>query len=53
LRILRGLRQSDFTPLPAKTIARIERGEVAKPHGPTLVRIAERLGVGAGEIESY
>jgi len=53
LRILRGLRQSDFTPLPPKTIARIERGEVAKPHGPTLVRIADRLGVAAGEIESY
>jgi hypothetical protein len=53
LRILRALRQSDFTPLPAKTIARIERGEVAKPHGPTLVRIADRLGVAAEEIESY
>ena len=53
LRVLRGLRQNDFAPLPAKTIARVERGEVAKPHGQTLGRIAERLGVAAGEIESY
>jgi hypothetical protein len=53
LRIMRGLRQSDFAPLPAKTIARIERGEVEKPHGTTLDRIADRLGVAPKEIESY
>jgi hypothetical protein len=53
LRVLRGLRQGDFSPLPAKTIARIERGEVAKPHGRTLEQIARRLGVGADEIETY
>lgn len=53
LRILRGLRQRDFVLLSAKTIARIERGEVAKPHGRTLTRIADRLGVAPGEIESY
>ena len=53
LRVLRGLRQGDFTPLSAKTVARIERGEVAKPHGPTLARLAHRLGVAPEEIESY
>lgn len=53
LRIQRGLRQSDFHPLPARTIARIERGEVATSHGQTRARIAERLGVAPEEIESY
>jgi hypothetical protein len=51
--VLRGLRLGDFAPLTAKTIARIERGEVEKPHGRTLARIAERLGVEPDEIESY
>lgn len=53
LRVLRGLRQGDFGSLTAKTVARIERGEVEKPHGKTLARIAERLGVMPEEIESY
>ena len=53
LRVLRGLRQGDFAPLTAKTVARIERGEVAKPHGKTLAQIAGRLGVKPEEIESY
>ncbi len=53
LRVLRGLRQGDFSPLPAKTIARIERGEVAKPRDGTLARIAGKLGVGPEAIESY
>jgi hypothetical protein len=53
LRILRGLRQTDFAPLPARTVARIERGEVGKPHGKTLARLAERLRVTPEEIESY
>ncbi len=52
LRIQRGLRQNDFD-LPAKTIARIERGEVEKPQGRTLAKIAARVGVAAEEIESY
>ena len=53
LRLQRGLKQGDFAPLTAKTIARIERGEVGKPHGKTLEIIARRLGVDAGQIESY
>ena len=53
LRVLRGLRQGGFDPLTAKTVARIERGEVATPHGRTLERLATRLRVEAGEIETY
>ena len=53
LRVLRGLRQRDFAPLTAKTVARIERGEVATPHERTMERLAHRLGVEAGEIETY
>jgi hypothetical protein len=53
LRILRGLSREDFVPLAAKTIARIERNEVEKPHGKTLQGIAERLNVEPEEIESY
>jgi Helix-turn-helix len=53
LRKLKGLRQSDFDLIPAKTIARIERGETQEPHGKTLQLIAECLGVEPDEIMSY
>lgn len=53
LRIQKGLARSDFVPLSSKTLARIERNEVEKPHGPTLRTIADRLGVEPEEIESY
>lgn len=53
LRLARGLGRSDFEPLAAKTIARIERGEVDEPHGETLAIIARRLGVQPDEIASY
>jgi hypothetical protein len=53
LRLLRGLRQGDFGEVTAKTIARIERGETATPHGHTLRVIAARLGVEPDEIMSY
>jgi len=36
LRLQHGLRRADFEGISAKEIARIERGEVAKPHGKTL-----------------
>jgi hypothetical protein len=52
LRLQRGLKQGDFAPLTAKTIARIERSQVEKPHGKTLQTIAQRLGVHADQIES-
>jgi lambda repressor-like predicted transcriptional regulator len=53
LRIQKRFSRNDFAPLSSKTIARIERNEVAKPHGETLRTIADRLGVEPDEIESY
>ena len=53
LRIQRGLSRDDFPGVSAKTIARIERGEVERPHGRTLRVIAEVLDVEPGEIEGY
>lgn len=53
LRKQRGLSQSDFPNVARKTISRIEKGEVEKPHGTTLNRIAKALGVEPDEIESY
>ena len=53
LRFMRGLRQNDFGEVAAKTIARIERGETAAPHGRTLDAIAARLAVQPHEITSY
>jgi hypothetical protein len=53
LRLQRQLKRSDFPGLTAKTIARIERSEVERPHGKTLEAIAKRLGVSADQIESY
>ena len=53
LRMQRRLTQSDFPGVTAKTVARIERGEVGKPHGKTLKILADTLGVNADEIETY
>jgi hypothetical protein len=53
VRRLKGLTRDDFAPLSAKAIARLERGEIEKPHAKTLNTIAARLGVNAGEIETY
>ena len=53
LRKQRGLKRSDFAPISAKEIARIERSEVAKPHAKTLEAIAGRLGIRAEEIKEY
>jgi hypothetical protein len=53
LRLLRGLRQADFGDVTAKTIARIERGETAAPHGQTLRAIAALLEVEPDEITDY
>jgi hypothetical protein len=53
LRIQRGLRQTDFGDVPAKTMARIERGEIAKPQRRTLAAIAEKLGVSSQEIGAF
>lgn len=53
LRLQKGLRQSDFPGLTAKEIARIERGEVRRPHQRTLDAIAKRMGVAVSEISTY
>jgi hypothetical protein len=53
LRLERGLRRDQFPGVAEKTIARIERNEIDKPHGRTLTAIADRLGVAPDEIASY
>lgn len=53
LRILRGLSRSDFPGLSAREIARIERGEVERPHRRTLDVLATRLGVRPDQLASY
>jgi len=53
LRKQRRLGRADFAPLAAKTIARIERNEIDKPHGNTLQQIADRLGVPPGAVGAY
>ena len=46
-------RRDSFGTVTAKTIARIERGEVARPHRKTLEAIASKLGVRVADIETY
>jgi hypothetical protein len=53
LRLQRRLKRSDFEGISEMTIARIERGEIDRPHRKTLEAIARRLGVEPDEIESF
>lgn len=53
LRLQRGIARYEFPGVSSKEIARIERGEVARPHAATLTKIAKRLRVAPGEIQSY
>lgn len=53
LRKQRQLTRREFPELDPKTLARIERSEVQKPHEDTLKLIADRLGVKPEELESY
>jgi hypothetical protein len=53
LRNQRGLTRRDFPGVDPRTVARIETGEVDKPHAETLAILAERLGVKPGEIEEF
>jgi DNA-binding Xre family transcriptional regulator len=53
LRNLRKLSRDSFGVVAAKTIARIEGGEVKKPHRTTLQAICETLSVELNEIETY
>ncbi len=53
LRLQRGLRQTDFGDLPAKTMARIERGKITRPRRRTLAAIVRKLGVLPQDIETF
>jgi hypothetical protein len=53
LRLQRGLCRGDFAPVPVRTIARIESGEVSQPQRSTLEKIADRLGVSVESLGSY
>lgn len=53
LRLQRGLSRDAFPEISAKEIARLERGEVKRPHVSTLNAIAARLGVRPEDIETY
>lgn len=53
LRLQKRVSRSEFTGISEKEIARIERGEVERPHGSTLRAIADRLGVAPAAIETY
>jgi hypothetical protein len=53
LRIKKRVKQDEFPGITAKTIGRIERAEIDKPHAKTLNLIADRLGVSPEDIESY
>jgi DNA-binding XRE family transcriptional regulator len=53
LREMKGVRREEFGGVDAKTIARIERGEVSTPQRATLAAIADRLGVPVEKLESY
>lgn len=53
LRLLRGLKQSDFAPLDEREIRRLERNEIEVPRRETRRVLARRLGVAFEEISSY
>lgn len=53
LRIQKGLTQDSFPGVAAKTIARLERGEVQAPHGKTLRIIAKTLDVEPDQIKTF
>ncbi len=48
-----GLSRSAFAGVSERTIARIERGEVKRPHGRTLYIIADTLGVDPDELGQH
>jgi hypothetical protein len=53
LRLQKGVAREDFNGIAAKTIARIERGEIKKPHDDTLSIIAARLGVSKEQLGTF
>ena len=53
LRKQRGLSRSDFPGLTEKTLARIERGEIGKPHQRTVRVLEQTLGMTVEEVATY
>lgn len=53
LRKQRRLTRNDFHGIDPKTLSRIERGKVAKPHSETLALISKRLGVLPEELRGF
>ena len=53
LRMRHQLTRHDFPGIAPRTLARIERGEVARPHHGTLEAFAKRLGVSLKELPTY
>ena len=53
LRLSKGLSRNDFPGVDAKTVARIERGEVDTPQQQTLDALAKHLGVPIQDLGSY
>ena len=53
LRVQRGLSRSDFEGISAKTLARIERGEITQPRKATVRALEATLGLGLNEIASF
>jgi hypothetical protein len=53
LRIQKGMPRSGFPGISEKEIARIERGEVSRPHAATLRVIADLLGVEPADIGTF
>jgi DNA-binding Xre family transcriptional regulator len=53
LRLQRGLKRTDLAGISDKEVARIERGEIAKPHAATLLALAAALEVPVEELGNY
>jgi DNA-binding XRE family transcriptional regulator len=53
LRLQKGLTRDEFPGVTAKSIARIERGDVLQPHSRTVERIARALAVSVRDLGSF
>jgi hypothetical protein len=53
LRLQKGVARSDFPGIADKTIARLERNEIVKPHDRTLAAIARKLDVPVEDLGTY
>ena len=53
LRLQKGLSRADFGRISAKEMARIERGQIKRPHPATLETIAAKLGVAVDVLGSF